>query len=262
MVEMMMISSVRRDWERIYEDERIARRGCAAKYVPLSKSLVDSWNEGESILKSICSNSNQCTVVDYGCGSFGMTIIPAARRGLHATGVDISARALSLLRNRVKAMKVADKVDLILGSVTALPIRADIFDAGVCSSVIMHVDAPRALSEMARTVRRKGRIWIDSWLNKYHLDNLQVIVAMLVFRMLGRKTSVPLRYYSLREIKTLLRLNDLKVITIQCSQRLPLPFSYRAIIPKRLKLFSTNRLFRLLSTQQLAHRFSIVVVRF
>jgi ubiquinone/menaquinone biosynthesis C-methylase UbiE len=63
-----------------------------------------------------------------------MRLVSAAKRGLHVTGIDISSRALFLLKNRVKAMRLAHKVDLVLGDVTALPIGSEVFDAAVCSS--------------------------------------------------------------------------------------------------------------------------------
>jgi ubiquinone/menaquinone biosynthesis C-methylase UbiE len=72
-----------------------------------------------------------------GCGSFGMIIVPAAKRGLHVTGIDISSRALFLLKNRVKAMRLAHKVDLVLGDVTALPIGSEVFDAAVFLRKVM-----------------------------------------------------------------------------------------------------------------------------
>jgi hypothetical protein len=187
-----------------------------------------------------------------------MIVVPAAKKGLYVIGIDISSRALCLLKTRLKAIKLEHRVELVLGYVTTLPIRDELFDAAVCSSVLLHVDGSRALPEIKRIVRRSGRIWIDSLLNKYHPDNIQVIFAKSVFRTLGKRTSVPLVYYSLGEIRTTLHVNNLKVVSMQSFQSLPLPFSYRAPIPQILEriVHSTGRLFQeAMNLPQLARRY-------
>jgi arsenite methyltransferase len=108
-------------------------------------------------------------VLDLGCGR-GAVLMAAAGRltGGRAVGVDIwrrvdqSGNAAAATRENARAEKVADRVLLLTGDMTALPFRSGTFDL-VTSNVAMHnikgaAGRRRALEEAVRVLRPGGRL--------------------------------------------------------------------------------------------------------
>jgi len=111
-------------------------------------------------------------VLDAGCGTGGLiTRLAAAHPTWSWTGVDVSDVALAYARERVGAL--GRKVEIVPGSVTALPFPAASFDAIVSADVLYHVEADEtALGEFARVLRPGGVVVLNvpayRWLWSYH----------------------------------------------------------------------------------------------
>jgi SAM-dependent methyltransferase len=89
-------------------------------------------------------------VLDVACGS-GVVAGHAARRGAQVTGVDLAPRMVELARALNPGCMFRE------ASVDALPFEDAAFDSVVCSFGIGHFpDAPAAVAECARVVRRGG----------------------------------------------------------------------------------------------------------
>jgi ubiquinone/menaquinone biosynthesis C-methylase UbiE len=101
------------------------------------------------------------TLLDVGCGA-GQIAIPAARAGLHVTGVDIATNSLGQARNRATAEGL--KVQFDEGDAEQLPYPDMTFDMVV--SLIGAMFAPRpdkVAAEMVRVCRSGGRILMVNW---------------------------------------------------------------------------------------------------
>lgn len=125
--------------------------GTFAKYMePGALDILASWRlaPGSKLL-------------DIGCGA-GQITIPAARAGVHATGVDIATNSLE--QARVRAISEGLDVQFDEGDAEALPYPDASFDTVV--SVVGAMFAPRperVASEMIRVARPGGRIMMVNW---------------------------------------------------------------------------------------------------
>ena len=96
-------------------------------------------------------------LLDVCCGP-GMVAEAAVMRGARVTGLDFSAAAIALARQRVAAAEFHE------GDAQALPFEDNRFDAAVCGFGLIHLpDATRGLAEMLRVVRPGGRIAVSVW---------------------------------------------------------------------------------------------------
>jgi SAM-dependent methyltransferase len=100
-------------------------------------------------------------LLDIGCGA-GQLTIPAARRDIDVTGLDLAQNLVDHANARAKAEGL--KTEIVQGDAEALPFPDASFD--VTLSFIGAMFAPRpelVASEMARTCRRDGRIIMGNW---------------------------------------------------------------------------------------------------
>jgi SAM-dependent methyltransferase len=106
-------------------------------------------------------------VLDAGCGTGGfIRSLQAANRGWQVTGLDLSPMACRLARERTG-------VEIVEGSITALPFADGAFDAITTGDVIYHVeDVAAALREFARCLKPGGWVLVNEpayrWLWSYH----------------------------------------------------------------------------------------------
>lgn len=95
-------------------------------------------------------------VLDAACGT-GRHTVHLAALGHDVTGVDSSPSMLEL------AAKKLDGLALVEGHAEALPFPTGAFDACVCSLLFDHLpNIDRAIGELARVVRRGGRVLISN----------------------------------------------------------------------------------------------------
>lgn len=100
-------------------------------------------------------------LLDVACGA-GQIVIPASRRGVEATGVDIAANLIAQARNRAAAENLPARFDE--GDAEELPYPEASFN--VVSSLFGAMFAPRperVAAELVRVCRRGGRIVLGSW---------------------------------------------------------------------------------------------------
>lgn len=99
------------------------------------------------------------TVLDAGCGS-GRYILHALRRGAASiTGVDLSPEMLERADAELRDERNGTPIELLQGSVTALPVPDGWADLTVCGLVVGHLEDLRAsLAELCRATRPGGRV--------------------------------------------------------------------------------------------------------
>lgn len=97
-------------------------------------------------------------VVEPGIGT-GRVTLPLAAAGHHVTGVDVSEAMLQACAHKAEALRLGERVTLLRGDATSLPLPDDAFDLGVIASLLYLVpDWTAVLEELARVVRPGGSV--------------------------------------------------------------------------------------------------------
>ena len=103
-------------------------------------------------------------VLDVGTGT-GRAAREVLARGASATGVDIAEGML----NAARAQTARQGIDFRLGDAEALPFEDAVFDKAISTFGIMFSVEPHvAASELARVLRRDGRLAVAAWTPDSH----------------------------------------------------------------------------------------------
>lgn len=114
--------------------------------------------------------------LDIACGA-GQLAIPAARRGIDTTGLDLAANLIRHAQERARAEGLSVRFDQ--GDAEALPYETASFD--VVSSLFGAMFAPRpelVAAELLRVTRPGGRIVMGNWTPQGFIGGM--------FRVIGR----------------------------------------------------------------------------
>jgi ubiquinone/menaquinone biosynthesis C-methylase UbiE len=120
-------------------------------------------------------------LLDIACGA-GQLTIPAARRGIQVTALDLAANLVEQARARLAAEHLQARVDQ--GDAESLPYPDASFD--VAMSLIGSMFAPRpelVASEMIRVCRPGGQIVMGNWTPGGHVGQM--------FKVIGRHVPPP-----------------------------------------------------------------------
>lgn len=101
------------------------------------------------------------TLLDVGCGS-GQTAIPAARKGLRVTGVDIAENLIEAARKTASETQLDVQFDI--GDAEALPYANRSFDVVISLIGAMFAPRPdRVVAEFARVLKPGGQLFMANW---------------------------------------------------------------------------------------------------
>jgi SAM-dependent methyltransferase len=120
-------------------------------------------------------------LLDVGCGA-GQLSLPAARRGIRVTGLDLAANLVRQAATRAAGEGLAIPFDE--GDAEDLPYPDESFD--VVMSLIGSMFAPRpelVASEMLRVCRPGGRIIMGNWTPAGHIGQM--------FKVIGKHVAPP-----------------------------------------------------------------------
>ena len=128
-------------------------------YDQISRGISDSI---EHAVTRLNPRRNE-RVLDLSTGT-GWTSRLVARRGATVTGVDIAADLLGAAR--AKALEEGLKIDYQLGDAECLPFENGSFDAVISTCGVMFAAKQEAAAaELARVVRKGGRIALTTWVS-------------------------------------------------------------------------------------------------
>jgi len=104
-------------------------------------------------------------VLELGCGT-GRVLVPVARTGVPAVGIDRSEPMLEYARHRVERLRASDRPGLVRGDIRSLPFVNRAFSAvmapyGILQSLTRERDLAATLAEVARVLPRGGTLGID-----------------------------------------------------------------------------------------------------
>lgn len=114
-------------------------------------------------------------LLDVACGA-GQLVVPASRRGLDATGVDIAANLVAQARTRAAAEGLGARFDE--GDAEALPYPDASFD--VVTSLFGAIFAPRpdvVAAQLLRVTRPGGRIVMGNWTREGFIGQLFGVIG-------------------------------------------------------------------------------------
>lgn len=120
-------------------------------------------------------------LLDVGCGA-GQLTLPAARKGIQVTGLDLAANLVQQARTRAAAEGLTIQIDE--GDAEDLPYPDASFDAVM--SLIGSMFAPRpelVASEMLRVCKPGGNIIMGNWTPESHLGQM--------FKVIGKHVPPP-----------------------------------------------------------------------
>jgi ubiquinone/menaquinone biosynthesis C-methylase UbiE len=119
-------------------------------HIPLGKRLFRTRRFDLRGMKSILD-------VGSGAGQIAKHLLAYADPGTQVTCTDLSHRMLRRARNRLKSSTPS----FVAADLSCLPFADESFDGVTCGYVLEHLPDPRAgLAEMARVLRRKGRMFL------------------------------------------------------------------------------------------------------
>ena len=112
-------------------------------------------------------------LLDAGCGAGG-ACVEAAKLGCEVTGVDASPALLSVARRRLPEARF-EEADL-----ESLPLGDAAFDAVIAVNSVMYAaDMARAVEELARVTRPKGRVALTAWGAPEDCEMRDIFVAVV-----------------------------------------------------------------------------------
>lgn len=115
--------------------------------------------EERAMLELMPANLQGQAVLDVGCGS-GRYMLHALRRGAaHVIGVDLSPPMLERAGTELARFQADAEVDLVQGSLAALPVPDARANLTICALVVGHLDnLEQALAELRRVTRPGGTL--------------------------------------------------------------------------------------------------------
>jgi 2-polyprenyl-3-methyl-5-hydroxy-6-metoxy-1,4-benzoquinol methylase len=138
-------------------------------------------------------------VLDLGCGS-GANASLLARLGAMVVGLDVSARAIEVARQRAQANGVADRVDFRVGPIEVAELEECSFDVVWGDGILHHVidELPTVLSRAARWARPDGLLVFAEPVNL--CPPLRALRLRLPIRLQGTPNERPLEREDLARI--------------------------------------------------------------
>lgn len=155
---------------------------------PHNERPATVWSTGgaayDQISRGIADSIEHCVlrldpkpgerILDLATGT-GWTSRAVARRGATVIGADIAADLIAAARERAKAEDLS--IDYRTGDAERLPFADGEFDAVVSTCGIMFASRPEAAgAEVARVVRKGGRVAITTWLPDSNLFKMFMVM--------------------------------------------------------------------------------------
>jgi len=104
-------------------------------------------------------------ILELGCGT-GRVLVPLARAGVRATGIDRSGSMLERAAGRARRLPLPRRPSIVRGDIRALPFRRGRFGLviaayGLVQSILSDSDLDGVLTEISRVLKPRGVVAFD-----------------------------------------------------------------------------------------------------
>ncbi|HSO19681.1 MAG TPA: methyltransferase domain-containing protein [Desulfosarcina sp.] len=151
---------------------------------------------GERGFEFLCGRlnlSDECHVLDLGCGIGGPARFLARRYGCRVTGVDVSAANIALAEVKTKQAGLSDRVRFVHGNATDVTLPAEGYTHVIgCDAWLYFEDKPSLYALAHRLLEKNGAIaflestrekpadfYFETVIGKCHMESVERHVAML-----------------------------------------------------------------------------------
>jgi len=129
-------------------------------------------------------------LLDIASGTGASAILAAREFGCRVAGVDYGAEAIRGAQRAADAAGLCDQVGFIVGDAEALPFADGEFDVVLCEcSLSSFPDKPRALAEIRRVLRPRGRLALSDVVVDRHRLPKELDGALAAFACIGEALS-------------------------------------------------------------------------
>ena len=118
------------------------------------------------------SGINVTRVLDVGCGAGQMMVPFVDRNGTFCVGVDVNKEVGVAGRELFSARSPRARIAFVRAQAEALPWPSASFDVVICRLALPYTDNARALGEMARVLRPRGRLLLRIHHWRFYLNEL------------------------------------------------------------------------------------------
>ena len=151
------------DSQRYYSRNEVAQNYDSERFSTLGGQMFDLF-EKFVVLSYLPENPKGVKVLDAGAGS-GRFTIEMARKGFYVVACDYSEAMLEIIRSKLQALKLTNKVTLSNQDITQMTFDDNEFDY-ICSlRVMVNLDSieneVKALHELVRVCKPGGRIVVE-----------------------------------------------------------------------------------------------------
>src|SRR5438132_4887816 len=149
--------------EGLSEQEEHQRRYFDSEFSGYAEYALENWRQSfiERIFESLDVLDGGGPYLDVGVGGSGVTVIEAAKRGVHAVGCDLSVEGILSADRFARGEGVEDTASFDVCSADELPFADGAFGSASAVAVLEHLDDDRrAGGGLARVLRPGGPPWL------------------------------------------------------------------------------------------------------
>lgn len=175
---------------------------------------ISNW-KGNYSLDMLDPAMNEGRILDAGCGS-GKYSIPLKMRGFDVVSLDISFRALEMLRKSSKTREL--EIDIMAANVFQLPFMDDSFDLVWCYGVLQHLlskERNTAVREFERILKKEGVLFIEV----FGKDDMRYGGTEVEPDTFSRNSGIIYHYFDRKEIEELLNGFSINIIESHTEKR-------------------------------------------
>ncbi len=132
-------------------------------------TILSSYSFCYQLLEKHCKDK---TILDYGCGN-GVHSIFLAKLGKKVIGIDLSQKAISLAKKKIKINNLEEKTDFLVMDCESLGFPDNHFDVIFDGGTFSSLDLEKALPELSRVLKEDGLLVGIETLGHNPLTNLK-----------------------------------------------------------------------------------------
>jgi len=167
-------------WASTYDRDKveIIRRDTGIELEGFVDHILDNCQlkKGQKILE-----------LGIGTGLISVSISKRLSGNCKILGIDITDAMLAKAKNNIKMESLEHVISLKKASAENIPVEDDFYDLVVCVFTIRHTSIERALSEIMRVLKPRGRVVITDLYAPERWRSLSAKIIMPIFKLLSMR---------------------------------------------------------------------------